>query len=138
MTIPNIVLRLFMAMVCGAAIGLEREIRDKAAGLRTHILVCIGACLFTMLGLQLVSEYAAADILRIAQGILIGVGFLGAGVIFKEGASIKGLTTSAGIWVMGAIGMAIGLGYFPLALIGTLFSLVTIALFSKIEGFVKK
>ena len=133
-----IILKLFMAVVCGAIIGLEREVHDKAAGLRTHILVCIGACIFGMLGLELAAEYAGADILRIAQALLIGIGFLGAGVIFREGALIKGLTTAAGIWVMGAIGLAIGIGSYYIALLGALFTLVTLALFGRIESFLKK
>ncbi|MGB2706052.1 MAG: MgtC/SapB family protein [Candidatus Omnitrophota bacterium] len=138
MHVNVIFLRLFLAVVCGAIIGLEREVRDKAAGLRTHILVCIGACLFGMLGLELTASYRDADMLRLAQGLLIGVGFLGAGVIMREGASIRGLTTAAGIWVMGAVGLAIGVGSYHIALVGTLFSFLTIALFGKVEKLVKK
>lgn len=138
MNVNIIFLRLFLAVVCGAIIGLEREVRDKAAGLRTHILVCIGACLFGMLGLELTASYRDADILRLAQGLLIGMGFLGAGVIMREGASIRGLTTAAGIWVMGAVGFAIGVGSYYIALVGTLFSFLTIALFGKVEKLVKK
>ena len=133
-----IALKLFIAVVCGAIIGLEREIHEKAAGLRTHILVCMGACLFGMLGLSLVSSYNTADLLRIAQGILIGIGFLGGGVIMKEGASVVGLTTAAGIWIMGAIGLAIGVGKFQMAFLGTLFSFLTISLFGKVEKLLKK
>jgi len=79
-----------------------------------------------------------ADILRLAQGLLIGVGFLGAGVIMREGASIKGLTTAAGIWVMGAIGLSIGVGSYYIAAAGTVFTLLTVALFGKAEDWVKK
>jgi len=137
MSIKIILLRTFIAVVCGAAIGLEREIRDKSAGLRTHMLVCLGACLFGMLGMELAAGHNV-DILRLAQGLLIGVGFLGAGVIMKEGASIKGLTTAAGIWVMGAIGLSIGVGSYYIAFVGTVFTLLTVALFGKAEGWVKK
>ena len=137
MSINIILLRAFIAVVCGAAIGLEREIRDKSAGLRTHMLVCLGACLFGMLGMELTVSYKA-DILRLAQGLLIGVGFLGAGVIMREGASIKGLTTAAGIWVMGAIGLSIGVGSYYIAFVGTIFTFLTVALFGKAEGWVKK
>lgn len=138
MDLRIIILRLFMSVICGAIIGLEREIRDKAAGLRTHILVCLGACLFGMLGLTLTSSYKNTDILRLAQGLLIGIGFLGAGVIVREGASIRGLTTAAGVWVMGAIGLAIGVGCYNIALAGTIFSLFVITLFGKIDRWVKK
>ncbi|MEE9500086.1 MAG: MgtC/SapB family protein [Candidatus Omnitrophota bacterium] len=138
MDLNIIILRLFIAVVCGTVIGLEREMRDKAAGLRTHILVCLGACLFGMLGLALVVEYRGADILRLAQGLLVGIGFLGGGVIVREGASIRGLTTAAGIWVMGAIGLAVGVGYYQIALVGTIFGFLTITLFSRIEGLLKR
>lgn len=136
---PNmIILRLFMALVCGAVIGLEREMHDKAAGLRTHILVCLGACIFGIVGLELVSSYEGTDVLRIAQGLLVGIGFLGGGVIFKEGPSIKGLTTAAGIWVMGGIGLAVSIGSYYLAILGTLFTLITIAVFGRLEELRKK
>ena len=138
MDLNIIILRLFIAVVCGTVIGLEREMRDKAAGLRTHILVCLGACLFGMLGLALIAEYKGADILRLAQGLLVGIGFLGAGVIVREGASIRGLTTAAGIWVMGAIGLAVGVGCYQIALVGTIFGFLTITLFSRIEGLLKR
>ena len=134
MNLNIIVLKLFIAVVCGVVIGLEREMQDKAAGLRTHILVCLGACLFGMLGLTLVAEYKNADILRLAQGLLIGIGFLGAGVIAREGTSIKGLTTAAGIWVMGAVGLAVGVGSYRIAIIGTIVSFLTITLFGRVEN----
>ncbi len=134
----TVILKLFIALVCGAVVGLEREISDKAAGLRTHILVCIGACIYGLIGLTLVSMYGEADILRLAQGLLIGIGFLGAGVIFREGATIRGLTTAAGIWIMGAIGLAVGLGRYYIATLGTFFTFLTLTVFSKIEGWVKK
>lgn len=133
-----VILRLFLSLVCGAVIGLERELHDKAAGLRTHILVCLGSCLFGIVGLQLSSGPEGGDMLRIAQGLLIGVGFLGAGVIFREGASIKGLTTAAGIWVMAAVGLAISIGSYYLAILGTLFTLFTVTVFGRFEDFRKK
>ena len=130
-------IRFLLALVCGALIGLEREMSEKEAGLRTHILVSLGACLFGMLGLLISSETGEADPLRMAQGILIGIGFLGAGVIIREGASIKGLTTAAGIWVMGGVGFACGTGYYIPAIVCTVFSFLTIALFTKIEKRIK-
>lgn len=134
----SIILRLFLALICGAVVGLERELHDKAAGLRTHILVCLGACLFGILGQSLTSSYTEADILRIAQGLLIGVGFLGAGVIFKEGDTIRGLTTAAGMWVIGAVGLAIGTGNYYLGVVGTLFVFITLSIFGRLEGWRKK
>jgi len=138
MDIKIILLRLLLASVCGAIIGFEREIRDKAAGFRTHILVCLGACIFGILGIELIEIRLGVDILRLAQGLLMGIGFLGAGVIFKEGDSIKGLTTAAGIWVMGAVGFAIGVGSYVLALVATVFALLTMAFFGRAEGLIKK
>lgn len=138
MSIKDIIIKLIIAILCGTIIGMEREIKDKSAGLRTHILVCLGACLFGMIGLSAELTHKNVDILRLAQGLLIGIGFLGAGVIVREGESIIGLTTAAGIWVMGAIGLAIGMGNYQIALIGTLFCLIIITLFGKIDRFIKK
>ncbi|OGW75769.1 MAG: hypothetical protein A2Z72_05340 [Omnitrophica bacterium RBG_13_46_9] len=138
MELKTMIIRLCLAVLCGAVIGLEREIRDKAAGLRTHILVCLGSCLFGMLGSELVFIYKAGDMLRLIQGLIIGIGFLGAGVIAREGSSVKGLTTAAGIWVMGVIGLSIGVGDHRIALLGTLFSFLTIVLFGRIDTLLKK
>ena len=138
MELKVIILRLFIASVCGAVVGFERELRDKAAGLRTHMLVCLGACIFGMLGLELTSGFPDADILRLAQGLLIGVGFLGAGVIFREGPTVIGLTTAAGIWVMGGVGLAAGIGLYRIALIGTIFTFLTVSLFGRLEKLRKK
>lgn len=138
MDIGIIFLKLAVATICGAIIGWEREIRDKAAGLRTHILVCLGACLFGIIGLSVAAEYKNVDILRLAQGLLIGIGFLGAGVIAREGATIKGLTTAAGIWVMGAIGLGVGLGQYVVSFLGTLFAFLTFVMFGKVERHIKK
>ncbi len=138
MDIKIVALRFFIALICGAALGLEREISDKAAGLRTHILVCLGSCLAGIMGMVIYQSGLGTDVLRIAQGVLMGIGFLGAGVIFKEGQSVKGLTTAAGIWVMGAIGLSIGFGLYKIALVGTLFSIITVMFFRRLEGIVKK
>ncbi len=137
-SVNTLVLRLFLAIVCGSIIGMEREISDKAAGLRTHILVCMGSCMFALIGLELTASYPEADILRLAQGLLIGMGFLGGGVIMREGASVKGLTTAAGIWVMGAIGLAIGLGKYYISLVGTLFIFLVIGFFGRVGKMVRK
>ena len=124
-------LRLAAAGLLAGAIGLERELDEKSAGLRTHILVSLGAAVFT-----LVSAYGFRDFLtsgqaivradpsRIAAQIVTGIGFLGAGVIFRQGASVRGLTTAASLWVAAAIGMAAGAGYWQGAVIGTVAALV--------------
>ena len=128
-------LRLAVAAALGGVIGLERELDEKAAGLRTHMLVSAGSALFT-----LVSAYGFADILalsgsqvlvrldpsRIAAQIVTGVGFLGAGVIFRQGFTIRGLTTAASLWLVAAIGMASGAGYWAGAVLATVVGVVSL------------
>lgn len=122
--------RLLVACLCGAAIGFERSKRFKGAGLRTHIIVCFGAAM-----LMIVSKYGFADLTsaqgvdfngirgadsaRIAAQVVSGVSFLGAGVIFKHGSSIRGLTTAAGVWATAGIGLAIGAGMYPVGIFST-------------------
>jgi len=105
-------LRLAIAAAIGAAIGAEREFRDKAAGLRTIMLICIGSCLFTIYGAELARD--TTDPTRITSAIVSGVGFLGAGVIFRRGRQSTGITTAATIWCSAALGMGIGGGLFVL------------------------
>jgi len=120
-------LRLFISAVLGALIGIERDLRDKPAGIRTHILVCLGSSLVTM-----VSIYDfPLDAARIAAGIVTGIGFLGAGAIIGGQEGVVGLTTAAGIWVTAGIGMAVGTGNYFLAAVATL--LVVVVLFVRID-----
>jgi putative Mg2+ transporter-C (MgtC) family protein len=122
-----VLLRIFVAAALGGAIGLERELRERQAGLRTHLVVSVGAALFT-----LVSAYGFAsfdgkvDPTRIAAQIVSGIGFLGAGAIIRQGLSVRGLTTAASLWLVAAIGMAAGAGYWDGALIATLGALLTL------------
>jgi putative Mg2+ transporter-C (MgtC) family protein len=124
---PEALLRLFVAAVLGGAIGLERELRERQAGLRTHLVVSVGSALFT-----LVSAYGfhnfdgKVDPTRIAAQIVSGIGFLGAGAIIRQGLSVRGLTTAASLWLVAAIGMAAGAGYWDGALIATLGALLTL------------
>ncbi len=123
------ILRVVLAGVCGALIGFERSRRQKEAGLRTHIIVAMGAALF-----MLVSKYSFADIplietmradgSRIASNVVTGVSFLGAGVIFVRGGSIKGLTTAAGIWTIAAVGLAVGGGLYIIGVVSTILILI--------------
>lgn len=112
-------LRLVVACFCGCAIGIERSLRNKEAGIRTHIVVAIGAALAMVLSKYAFFDSVDADASRIASQIITGVSFLGAGVIFVRGATIKGLTTAAGIWTTAVIGMAIGAGMYPLGIFST-------------------
>jgi len=124
---PEVLLRLFVAAALGGAIGVERELRERQAGLRTHLVVSVGAALFT-----LVSAYGfhnfdgKVDPTRIAAQIVSGIGFLGAGAIIRQGLSVRGLTTAASLWLVAAIGMAAGAGYWEGALIATFGALLTL------------
>lgn len=119
----EIALRLIGAFILGTIIGLERERRQKPAGLRTHALVCLGSALFTVVGsyglIHSGLSTAATSFDRIAAQIVSGVGFIGAGLIFKEESHVRGLTTAATIWLTAAIGMAMAIGFYLPALIGT-------------------
>lgn len=113
-----------VAFIIGAVIGIEREFRSKPAGFRTMILISVGSCLYTILSRE-IGESSSAD--RIASNIVTGIGFIGAGVIFKEGISVNGLTTAALIWITAALGMAVGNHNYPIAIVVT--SMVVVALF---------
>ena len=112
-----------VSFIIGAIIGIEREFRSKPAGFRTMILICVGSCLYTILSKE--SNETSPD--RIASNIVTGIGFIGAGVIFKEGISVNGLTTAALIWITAALGMAVGYHNYPIAIVVT--SMVVVALF---------
>jgi putative Mg2+ transporter-C (MgtC) family protein len=126
-------LRLSVAAALGGAIGFERELRDREAGLRTHMLVCLGSALFTIVSAYGFREFLnsgdqviRADPTRIAAQIVTGIGFIGAGAIIRQGLSIRGLTTAATLWVAAAIGMAAGAGYYPGAVLGTVITIVAL------------
>jgi putative Mg2+ transporter-C (MgtC) family protein len=125
--------RLALAAVLGGAIGFEREYREREAGLRTHLLVCVGSALFTIISaygfhdfLTSGDQVVRTDPTRIAAQVVTGIGFLGAGAIIRQGLSIRGLTTAATLWVAAAIGMAAGAGYYPGAIIGTVITLIAL------------
>jgi putative Mg2+ transporter-C (MgtC) family protein len=122
---------ILLAVVCGAAIGLEREWKHKPAGLRTNVLICLGAALFTI-----ISSKMAADkdsITRIAAQIVTGVGFLGAGAVIQDRGGIHGLTTAATIWLVASIGMACGAGFYLLAIITTVLAIVVLLGLTRVE-----
>lgn len=132
-----ICLRLSCAMFVGALIGIEREYTHRPAGLRTHILVALGACVVSITGEMIFAHYSAlgstSDPARLSAQVITGVGFLGAGTIMKEGASVKGLTTAASVWAVACLGIATGFGYYFLALAGTLFTFITLTLLETIQ-----
>ncbi len=126
----HVLLRLAAAAGLGAAIGLERELREREAGMRTHLLVSLGSCLFTLVSAYGFHEFLVAggavvrtDPSRIAAQIVTGIGFLGAGAIIREGLSVRGLTTAASLWISAAVGMAAGTGYYEAAVAATALTL---------------
>ncbi len=123
-----------LAFVLGAVIGLEREFRSKPAGFRTMILICVGSCLYTILSKE--NNSVSPD--RIASNIVTGVGFIGAGVIFKEGISVNGLTTAALIWITAALGMAVGYGSYPLAIVVASMVVVTLFVLEPIQRYINR
>ena len=122
--------RLVLAVIFGGFIGLEREIVHKPAGVRTHMLVSLGSALFVLTTL----EQFPNDVSRIIAGIATGLGFLGAGTIFKSKSEVHGLTTAASIWAVAAVGIAIAMGYYTMTALGVLLVLVVLQL-NKIEFF---
>jgi putative Mg2+ transporter-C (MgtC) family protein len=134
----HVVIRLIAATLLGAVIGFQRERVGKPAGLRTHILVTLGTCVFVLAG----SGYGmnSDGLSRVIQGIVTGIGFIGAGSILKlnEERDIQGLTTAAGVWMTAAIGVAVGLGALGLALLGTILTLIILTLAGGIEFQINK
>lgn len=135
-TFSEALLRLALAAALGGAIGLEREFRHKAAGLRTNMLIALGSALFSILSVELGAGAGSPD--RIAAQVVTGIGFLGAGAILRSGENVHGLTTAATIWVNAAIGMAAGLGAYTVAGIAAAITLVVLALMPVMEGMVER
>jgi putative Mg2+ transporter-C (MgtC) family protein len=138
--------KLLLTLLACGAIGLERERHDRPAGLRTHILVGLGACLMMIISEAFPLKYAAAtgdsilrlDPARTAAQIISGVGFLGAGVILKEGVSVQGLTTAASLWLVAGLGMALGMGLVGPAALTTLIALFSLIVLKKLEPVLRK
>ena len=129
--------RLFAAAILGGIVGYERESGEHAAGLRTHMLVAIGACLFTLLMVVLIdrfdSDATRADPIRIVEAVTSGIAFLAAGVIIQARGQVKGLTTGASLWLAGAVGLACGLGEYLLAVIAVVLTLIILRVVKHLE-----
>lgn len=135
-----VLIRIIAAILFGFAIGLERELTNKYAGLRTHILVCLGSCIFTILSIYAFPmavdqshPQAYGDPARIAAQILTGIGFIGGGTVLRHGSSVYGLTTAATLWVSASIGMACGAGMLSLGLMATIFSVGVLVIIRSFE-----
>lgn len=129
---PNIIEELFkliLAVMLSSCIGFERELRQKGAGLRTHILVAVGSTLFTLTALHLATEFSTIttmDPSRLITGIVTGVGFICAGTIIRAGSSVHGLTTAASLWIVSGIGIAIGCGYYSGGILTTITAILVL------------
>src|SRR5215510_13210686 len=132
----DLTIRLLLAAGLGAAMGLEREIRQKPAGLRTNILIAVGSALFTTVSAHFGGFGGTPD--RIAAQIVTGIGFLGAGAILHSGASVHGMTTAATIWVNAAVGMAAGAGQYLMATIATVITLLVLIVVGRVEAIVER
>jgi len=126
----EIALRLVLAVIFGSIIGLEREKNNHPAGFRTHILVCTGAALITLVSIY---SFPGGDPARVAAQIVSGIGFLGAGTIMREGTTIRGLTTAASLWSVAGVGMAIGAGFYLGALLTTVLMIIVLFFFNSLE-----
>jgi len=139
-----IAIRLFVATLLGAVIGIDREWRSRPAGLRTHMLTSLAAALFTVLTLEIVYsselsvQNARADPVRVIEAVTAGVAFLAAGTIIRGRGSVHGLTTGAGMWLAGSLGVAAGLGYFAAAVLAAAFGFVVITLLGWVERKVRR
>jgi len=142
----DVTVKLLFAALAGGLIGLEREKHGRPAGLRTNLLVAVGSCVMVIVSEAFYTKYGMFDAQsalridpsRVAAQIVTGVGFLGAGVILKEGSSVRGLTTAASLWTVSGLGMAFGLGFFSLGAIATLLVLISLAFLKKLDPIIKK
>ncbi len=128
----DILLRIIFSIILGSIIGLERELTNKSAGLRTQIMVCLGSCLFTILSIYgfstAVTLYPLGDPSRVAAQIITGIGFIGAGTVLRQGLTVTGLTTASTLWIVAAIGMACGCGKLNIAVVSTILAVAILVL----------
>ena len=134
----SLILQLLLALILGAFIGLDREIKEKEAGLQTYSLVCLGSCVFTLVSIELFYYFAgnpevSFSPIRIVQAVAVGIGFIGGGVIFKRSSDVEGLTTAAGLWVAAAVGVAVGIKLYSLAIIVASMVVIVLVVFGILE-----
>lgn len=131
----QIIFQLILAVILGSAVGLEREYKKKAAGLRTYALVCLGSALFALIGFNASSQFSqpGLDPSRLASQVVLGVGFIGAGLIIYRRLHIEGLTSAAGLWLTAAIGVAVGSQFYLAALVATFLAIIILWLGRKFE-----
>jgi len=137
----EIIKRLLLTLLLSGLIGLERQVHKRDAGLRTHILVSLGSALIMLTSLYVFDIYkdvVSFDPVRIAAGVVTGIGFLGAGTIIRSSDGVKGLTTAASLWVVAGIGLAVGVGFNNVAIYTTILVLIVLAVFRHVEGSITK
>ncbi len=141
LTFSQIIFRLILAIICGGIIGWERELKAKTAGLRTHILLCLGSSLAMLISIFLLvnRHYYGADVTRIVSGVLQGIGLLCVAAVLRYKESVVGLSTSASLWVVAAVGLAVGAGFYSAAILTTIFCLLILSILTTIENrFIRK
>jgi len=137
----QVIVRLVVSAVLSSMVGFEREIKGRAAGLRTHVLVGLSSCLLMIVSIKTATSFSlmgTADPGRIAAGVVTGVGILCAGTVMRFGASVKGLTTAASMWAVAALGLSVGLGYYTASLSATVLILATLLILSRLERVMTK
>ena len=135
----SILLRVFLAIVAGGIIGLERGMKNRAAGFRTYILVCLGACVVMMTNQYVHQVFGTGDPVRMGAQVISGIGFLGAGTIIVTSRNqIKGLTTAAGLWACACVGLAAGVGFYEVALIGVICMIMVLTFMHKWEDYMRR
>lgn len=128
-TLLSVVLRISIAMVLGGCIGLERGLKNRPAGLRTYILVCVGSCLIMLTNQYIYQVFQTGDPVRMGAQVVSGIGFLGAGtIVVTQRSQIKGLTTAAGLWAAAAVGLAVGIGFYEAAILGSVVIFLTLTI----------
>lgn len=131
--LQEIVIRLVAATVLSGVIGIERELHRKPAGVRTNALIGLGAAAMTLCGILIATWSSASDPSRIASIVVQGIGFLGAGAIIQASGTVRGLTTAASMWVVAGVGIACGLGFYEIAIVATLLTLILLVIFGPID-----
>lgn len=139
LTLVSVVVRCLAAVLLGGSIGLERGLKNRAAGFRTYMLVCLGSCIVMMTNQYIYQLYGAGDPVRMGAQVISGIGFLGAGTIIVTSRSqIKGLTTAAGLWASACIGLAVGIGFYEVAAVGGVCILLVLTIFHSWENFMRR
>ena len=129
-----VVLRIFAAVIIGGLLGLERGLKNRAAGLRTYMLVCVGACIIMLTNQYIYQSFGSGDPVRMGAQVVSGIGFLGAGtIIVTRRSQIKGLTTAAGLWSSAGVGLALGIGFYEAAIVGAVAIFVIMTLLQRMD-----